>query len=138
MNKRATDQIAQYIVDYILKHGEFPWWEETIAKSAKASYEYARHVLKGPFPAGGKAIATSSEWSYDYVMNVLKGERFLLGEPAIATCKYATSSYIQWVLEKYDGKDKNYLAGTSYEYDAAQKKFIPKNPPAQETPCHIQ
>ena len=77
---------------------QVPELESVIAKSARASYLYAKLVLKNRFYEGEHAISQYSSYSYEYARDVIQGS-FELGEPAIANDTNASLLYARDVLK---------------------------------------
>ena len=77
---------------------QVPEFESVIAKSARASYLYAKLVLKDRFYEGEHVISQYSTYSYEYARDVIQGS-FELGEPAIANDTHITLLYARHVLK---------------------------------------
>lgn len=77
---------------------QVPEFESVIAKSARASYLYAKHALKNRFYEGEYVISQYSTYSYEYARDVIQGS-FELGEPAIANDTHITLLYARHVLK---------------------------------------
>ena len=78
---------------------QVPELESVIAKSARASYLYAKLVLKNRFYEGEHAISQYSSYSYEYARDVIQGS-FELGEATIANDTNASLLYARDVLKK--------------------------------------
>ena len=77
---------------------QVPELESVIAKSARASYLYAKLVLKNRFYEGEHVISQYSSDSYEYARNVIHGS-FELGQPAFANDTNASLLYARDVLK---------------------------------------
>ena len=77
---------------------QVPEFESVIAKSARASYLYAKLVLKNRFYEGEHVISQYSSYSYEYARDVIQGS-FELGEPTIANDSYTALLYAKYVLK---------------------------------------
>lgn len=77
---------------------QVPELESVIAKSARASYLYAKLVLKDRFYEGEHVISQYSSYSYEYARDVIHGS-FELGEPVIANDTNASLLYATDVLK---------------------------------------
>ena len=77
---------------------QVPELESVIAKSARASYSYAKLVLKDRFYEGEHVISQYSSYSYEYARDVIHGS-FEMGEPAIANDTNASLLYARDVLK---------------------------------------
>ena len=77
---------------------QVPELESVIAKSARASYLYAKLVLKNRFYEGEHVISQYSSYSYDYARDVIHGA-FEMGEATIANDSYTALLYAKYVLK---------------------------------------
>jgi hypothetical protein len=77
---------------------QVPELESVIAKSACASYLYAKLVLKDRFYEGEYVISQYSSYSHEYARDVIHGS-FELGEPVIANDSYISLLYARDVLK---------------------------------------
>ena len=77
---------------------QVPEFESVIAKSARASYLYAKLVLKNRFYEGEHVISQYSSYSYEYARDVIQGS-FELGEATIANDSYTALLYAKIVLK---------------------------------------
>lgn len=72
--------------------------EIIIARTAWASYHYARYVLKGRFLAGERVIAKDIQMSHMYTKHVLK-RRFVACEKMMSGCSSAYKEYLEILHE---------------------------------------
>ena len=90
--------MTAYSYAYYVLLDPWPEGEVYIARSARASYYYARAVLLcNPFPAGEDQISKNGVISYLYARHCL-GKPFPKGERAIADDEMASIQYCQYVL----------------------------------------
>lgn len=89
---------------------QVPELESVIAKSARASYLYAKLVLKNRFYEGEHVISQYSSYSYDYARDVIHGA-FEMGEATIANDSYTSLLYARDVLKN------RFILGESNLYD---------------------
>lgn len=75
-----------------------PEFESVIAKTARASYTYAKLVLNDRFYEGEYTISQYSTFSYEYARDVMHGP-FEMGEPAIAKDTHTALLYTKYVLK---------------------------------------
>jgi lambda repressor-like predicted transcriptional regulator len=107
-------------------------WEDIIAQSSYASYQYAKKVLKGPFRKGEKAIAESPDYSYWYASDILQG-LFPKGEDAIAESpKYAYLYAKNIIKGRWPKGEKAIAKDPEYAYRYALEVIKDRFPEAEE------
>src|SRR5574343_449557 len=86
-----SPKYAYYYARDIIK-GRFQEGEAAIAGNAYYAYLYARDIIKGRWPEGEKAIASSANFACAYAIDIIKG-RFPECEKAIASDAYYAYGY---------------------------------------------
>lgn len=96
----AISQSAKYSFKYAhhILRGRFLLGEEAISKQYNYSFIYAKYVIRGAFPPGELAISKSARFSLSYAAEVLKGP-FPLAEKLIADDASAAVTYATEVLK---------------------------------------
>ena len=93
--------------------------EDTLAKSPKYAFHYARNVLEKPFPAGEAAIAKDAYYAYYYAHEMLK-KPFPAGEAAIAKSANYAYLYALHVFKKPWPAGEAAIANTHVAYEYAR------------------
>lgn len=90
-------EIGAYYAAYVIEQS-WPEGEKYIARSARASYLYAKlGLLRNRFPAGEEVISKDGNLSYLYAAHCL-GKPFPMGEEAIANTEAVADQYCVYVL----------------------------------------
>jgi len=116
----SDPQLALDYIEYFgFGEGEWEYGEDTIATSARHSYEYAKDIVEGPWSKGEPAILTSPQYAKLYVENVLDGQRWDEAEAIISTSPGYSYRYAKDVLKGRFEKGEPAIASEptlSFEY----------------------
>ena len=95
--------------------GEPKYDEEDVTKNPNLAYDYAIFMNK-PFPEGEDAIAKSAKYSMLYAKHLNVG-RWEKGEPAIIKNPHYAVMYTVLVLKRRWEEAEPYIKSNDYEYD---------------------